>query len=316
MVRRRSIVLSALGAGATALYARQRLRSPRPGWSYLAGAPLLIAHRGGAHLAPENTLIAFRRALDWWHSDILELDVQPTADGHAVVFHDETLDRTTNGSGAVAEHDLATIQRLDAGYRFTPDGSSFPFRDRDVRVSTLEEVLEAFPTTRINIEIKDGRAQDAVRRAVTACRAHRRVLIAAGSRRNRSALADLPVPVSAGSEELRPFVIQAGVGLSLYKPGVDALQVPDRWEGRDVLSPALIRIAHSQNLAVHVWSVNDVPDMRTFLEWGVDGIITDRPDRLAKVLHERVGRPLPPGPPDDVPEPFLEYLLRDSTEVS
>ncbi|HYW05502.1 MAG TPA: glycerophosphodiester phosphodiesterase family protein, partial [Longimicrobium sp.] len=94
----------------------------RPGHRYLAGAPLLIAHRGGSGLAPENTLFAFRRALSWWKADLLEIDVQPTRDGDAVVIHDPTVDRTTDGSGRVDALTVRELAELDAGYRFTPDG--------------------------------------------------------------------------------------------------------------------------------------------------------------------------------------------------
>ena len=95
---------------------RGRLRAvARPGSPYLAGAPLLIAHRGGSALAPENTLLAFRQALEWWRADVLELDVQPTRDGEVVVIHDPTLDRTTDGTGPVAARTFAELRALDAG---------------------------------------------------------------------------------------------------------------------------------------------------------------------------------------------------------
>jgi glycerophosphoryl diester phosphodiesterase len=119
------------------------------------------------------------------------------------------------------------------------------------------------------------------------------------------------VPVSAGKEEMRPFIAQLRLGIRLYTPSVDALQVPDFWDGRAILSPELIRAAHGKNIAVHVWTVDTSELMERYLEWGVDGIVTDRPDRLAQVLHDRVGRPLPPGPSTPAPEPFLEHLLRD-----
>ncbi|HEX2188056.1 MAG TPA: glycerophosphodiester phosphodiesterase family protein, partial [Longimicrobiaceae bacterium] len=178
----------------------------RPGHPYLAGAPLLIAHRGGSALAPENTLEAFRRALEWWRADLLEIDVQPTADGEAVVIHDATVDRTTDGAGPVAELRLAELRRLDAGYRFTPDGGlTFPFRGRGVGLATLEETLRAFPEARVNVEVKDGRAQEAVWETVHDLGATRRVLVAAGRRANRSRFRDYPGPTSASAEEMQSF---------------------------------------------------------------------------------------------------------------
>lgn len=307
---RPGLLVPALGFAAAGLaFLRARRKPARPGAAYLAGAPLLIAHRGGAALAPENTLTAFERALTWWGADILELDVQPTLDDEAVVFHDATLERTTDGSGSVASLTLDAIRELDAGFRFSPDGESFPFRGRGIRISTLGEVLEAFPTVRVNIEIKDGRAQDRVWETIREMGAGDRVLIAAGSTRNQAKLRGYPVAVSASKEELRPFLAQLRLGVRLYTPAVDAFQVPDYWEGRRILTPALIEAAHARNIPVHVWTIDDVEVMTRYLDWGVDGIVTDRPDRLARLLHERNGRPLPPGPPDPLPEPFLERLL-------
>jgi len=285
-------------------------RGRRPGVPFLAGAPLLIAHRGGAKLAPENTLLAFERALTWWGADILELDVHPSRDGHAVVIHDPTLERTTNGAGRVVEHSLSELRELDAGFRFTPDGGqSYPFRGRGIGVPTLREVLTAFPGARVNIEIKDGRVQEAVWDAISETDALDRVLIAAGSSRDRARLNGYPVPVSAGKEDLKRFIAPPRLGVILYTPPVDAFQIPDRWEGREIITPELVRAAKERNVPVHVWTVDEVAEMERFLDWGVDGIVTDRPDRLARLLHERVGRPLPPGPPSPPPEPFLERLL-------
>jgi glycerophosphoryl diester phosphodiesterase len=270
----------------------------RPGAAYLAGAPLLIAHRGGGALAPENTLVAFRRALEWWRADILELDVQPTSDGEVVVFHDATLDRTTDGSGPVASHTLRELRALDAGFRFGLDGA-FPFRSIGVGIPTLTEVLNAFPAARINVEIKDCRAQERVRESIEKANATHRVLVAAGDLANRSLFHDHPVAKSASAEELRAFYIAHRLRLtSRMRMRVDAFQMPERHEGRQVLSPRLVSDAHARNIAVHVWTVDEAGDMHRLLDWGVDGIITDRPDRLAEVLHSRFGRPLPPGPPD------------------
>lgn len=284
----------------------------RPGHRYLAGAPLLIAHRGGSALAPENTLAAFRRAIHWWRADLLEIDVHPTRDGDCVVIHDPTVDRTTDGRGRVADLTVAELQRLDAGHRFTPDGgATFPYRGTDVRISTLREVLRAFPGARVNVEVKDPRAQLPVQRTVRELNAEHRVLIAAGDSRNRALFHDYPGPTSAGAQDLYAFyAMHLSRTTRLYRPPVDAFQMPERNGGRQVLTPRLVAEAHAHNVAIHVWTVDEEDDMHRLLDWGVDGIISDRPDRLARVLHRRVGRPLPPGVPADEMEPWLERIVR------
>src|SRR5579884_3002013 len=118
--------------------------------------PLFFAHRGGAALAPENTLPAFERAVALG-ADALELDIQTTREGEIVVIHDWTVQRTTDGAGAVSSCTLDELRRLDAGYRFTPDGGrTFPFRGQGIVVPTLREVLERFPGVRINIDLKES----------------------------------------------------------------------------------------------------------------------------------------------------------------
>lgn len=298
MSKRLGLAVLAGAAGAALVLGRRASSGPRPGHPYLAGAPLLIAHRGGSLLAPENTLPAFSRALDWWGADILELDVHRTRDDVAVVIHDETVDRTTDGRGPVAQYTLAELQRLDAGYRFAGPAGDFPFRGQGVRVPTLEEVLLAFPRARVNVEIKAAAAQRAVWEVVHRLGATRRVLIAAGEHAARSRFAAYPGPVSASSRELLHFYACHRLrAASLCRPRVDALQMPEHHFGRRVLTPRLVREAHALNVAVHVWTVDDPDDMRRLLRWGVDGIVTDRPDVLARVLHEEAGRPRPPGPP-------------------
>jgi glycerophosphoryl diester phosphodiesterase len=281
------------------LDASPRAPRVRPGQPYLAGGPLLMAHRGGAALAPENTLAAFRHALEWWRADLLEIDVHATRDGEVVVIHDPTVDRTTDGRGPVADFTLAELQRLDAGYRFSSDGGrSFPFRGQGERVPTLEEVLRAFPWARVNVEVKARRAQERVREVVRGLGAVRRVLIAAGKRRNRSLFEDWPGATSASEDEVLAFWLHLRTRTThLWRPPVDAFQVPEVHGPLRVVSPRFVHEAHARNVAVHVWTVDEEADMRRLLGWGVDGIVTDRPDVLARVLHELHGRPLPPGPP-------------------
>jgi glycerophosphoryl diester phosphodiesterase len=273
----------------------------------LDGAPLLIAHRGGSGLAPENTLAAFRNGAERWHADMTELDVHASADGHCVVIHDPTVDRTTDGSGAVASMSLAQLRELDAGYRFTRDGHTFPFRGQGVRISTFEDVLEALPTMRFTVEVKAGAAQQPLFDAIRRFNARDRVIAAGMYDRDRTLFPEYRGAVSASTEELKRFYVRYRLGLGrLSAPRADVVQVPELWEGRRVVTPRLVRTLARAGIPVHVWTVDHGADMHRLLDWGVEGIITDRPDVLGRVLHERTGRPLTdahragiaPGPQD------------------
>src|SRR5918911_3284289 len=152
-MRRRYLVLILLAA--LACFVALILRKGRK-WPVRGAWPVNLAHRGASALAPENTIEAFRLALEAGAGG-LELDVHMTRDGHIVVIHDATVDRTTNGSGAVSEMTFDELRRFDAGHNFSPDGGpTRPYRGRGVRVPTLGEVLEEFPGVAVNIDLKDG----------------------------------------------------------------------------------------------------------------------------------------------------------------
>jgi glycerophosphoryl diester phosphodiesterase len=262
----------------------------------MAGAPLLFAHRGGAALAPENTLEAFLQAVERWGADVLETDVRLTRDGELVLIHDDTVDRTTNGTGRVSELTWAELQELDAGYRFTHDDGEHPFRGRGVRIPRFEELLEALPGVRINV---DSKAPEAARTLVDLI--HRRgdehrVLLASEFEETRGDRLGYRGPISATRRQITRFYLLSRLPVDApWTPSTDAFQIPWWWEGRQVTTERFVRRAQRRNIPVHVWTVDDPGLMRTLLAWGVDGIQTDRPDLLAKVLHEETGRPLPPG---------------------
>jgi len=272
----------------------------------LAGAPLLIAHRGGSGLAPENTLAAFRQAVDDWGADMIELDVHATADGACVVIHDPTVDRTTDGSGRVDRMTLAELQELDAGYRFTPDGgATYPFRGQGVRIPTIDEVLEALPGVRLTVEVKTGAAQEPLFAALRRHGAEQRVIVAAEHESSRTLFARYPGPTSASFRQVLRFYILDRLHLTrFWRASVVAVQIPEKWQGRQILTPGLVRSFHRRGLAVHIWTVDEVDDMERLLDWGVDGIVTDRPDRLADLLAAREGRA--PAPARLRPESRLE----------
>ena len=267
----------------------------RPGHPYLAGAPLLVAHRGGSRLAPENTLAAFRQAVERWRADVLETDVHLSADGRVVVIHDPTVDRTTDGTGHVRDLRWDALRELDAGHRFRALDGSAPFRGAGVRIPGIDELLESFPRMRINVEVKAAAAAAPLVRAIERHGASQRVLIAAFKERTRAGARGYRGPW--GASLVQVVAVRLGARRA---PRADILQVPERWRGVRVVTPGFVETAHRMSLPVQVWTVDEPADMRRYLGWGVDGIQSDRPDLLAAVLSEVAGRPLPPGLADGV----------------
>ena len=258
---------------------------------FVAPRPYGFAHRGGVAVAPENTLVAFKRAIDaGFHH--LETDVHLTRDGELVTLHDPTLERTTDGVGLVRGLTLAEVRRLDAGHRFTSDGATFPFRGMGVRIPTLEEVLALDPEVRVNIEIKerDPAALRAVWGFIQHHRVYDRVLVASEHAPVVKAFRELSrgrVATSAGSGEILRFWLATRLRLGpRRRPAFDALQVPARHGPLTVVDPAFVANAHRHGLQVHVWTINDEAEMRRLLALGVDAVMSDYPERLAAVLED------------------------------
>jgi len=284
--------LGALHAG-LALAGAPRRTPP----AMLARSPLLIAHRGGSGLAPENTLAAFEPASRAWAADMIELDVRATADGHCVVIHDPTVDRTTDGVGEVGALSLAALREFDAGHRFTADGGrTFPFRGRGITIPTIEEVLEALPGVALTVEVKTGAAQAPLFAAIERFGAAARVIAAGMHDRDRTLFGGYSGAISASAEQVATFIRFYALRLArLWRLDADVVQIPEYHGQRRIVTQRLVSALHAQGIPVHVWTVNVESDMHRLLDWGVDGLLSDRPDTLARVLHRRVGRPLPPG---------------------
>ena len=225
---------------------------------------------------------------------MLEMDVRSTRDGQVVVIHDETVDRTTDGTGRVEDLTLSQIQELDAGYRFRNPMGQHSFRGAGTSIPIFEEVLETLPRVRLNVEAKDGTSAPRLVDIILRHGAQDRVLVAAEWERNRRAVVGYPGPWGASRRNLVHFFlrIHGPFGRS-HTPQCDALQVPESHYGIRIHTRRFIREAHARNLPIHVWTVDDPDDMVRLLEMGVDGIQTDRPDVLAPILVERFGRPRP-----------------------
>jgi glycerophosphoryl diester phosphodiesterase len=280
-----AILLIAIYAAVTLL---AKPASDHPFFSSQDGV-LVMAHRGGRGLWPENTLYAFEQAVELG-VDVLEMDIHATKDGELVVIHDSTVDRTTNGIGSVQSFTLVDLKKLDAGYRWSnDDGQTFPFRGQGVTVPTLDEVFTAFPEVLMNIEIKQS--QPSI--VVPLCQMIRsygkgdQVIVAAFDTDTiREFRRVCPgVATAFGEDEARVFFALSLVYLgSVYSPPAEALQVPEYSGDLHVVTERFVNAVHRRNVDVHVWTVNDVDDMRRFLDLGVDGIITDHPDRLLVLL--------------------------------
>lgn len=251
---------------------------------------LAIAHQGGRGLWPENTLLAFERSLDLG-VDVLEMDLRVTRDRHIVVHHDPSVDRTTERTGLVRELTLAEIRSLDAGYGFAVEegGVAHPYRGRGLQVPTLLEVLDRFPESRLNLEMKEFDSELA--RALCSTLLERgfaeRVLVASFDHEPMAAFR-AACPQVATSATLREGLLfyqldRLRLG-SLYRSPAVAFQFPEYFGKLQVIQPSFLEVARSYNVRVQVWTVNEERDLARMLAMGVDGILTDYPDRLLRLM--------------------------------
>jgi len=235
--------------------------------------PLVFAHRGGSKIGPENTITAFDRGLAAG-ADGLELDVHLARDGTVVVHHDVRLDRTTRARGALADRTAAELAELD--------------------VPALRDVLARYPATGIIIELKQpgpalaSAVVEEVRRAGAADRVCLGSFSLSALRAARTLAPE--IATSAARLEVRMALYLSWLHVSPGRVPYRAFQVPETNGATRVISPQFVRLAHKAGLAVQVWTVDDPDDMRRLLDWGVDGIISDRPDVAAEVVREWVRR--------------------------
>ena len=265
---------------------------------------IAYAHQGGAWEAPSSTLYAIERALGAGATGI-ELDVHATADGRMVVCHDPTVDRTTDGSGLIADLPLEEVRALDNAYWWAPGADvspglppeRYPFRgrapaDRRFGVALLEEVLDAFPGVLLNLDIKQtapvvrpyeqdlasllrrfGRADDVI------------VASFLDTATDTFSTFAPEIPTSAGTLAVAAFYQAVQAGETPAPLRHVALQVPARYGELTLVDGRFVEVAHDQGLAVHVWTVEEEEEMESLCRLGVDGIITDRPTALADVLQ-------------------------------
>ena len=259
--------------------------------------PLVIGHRGCSGELPENTIPAFERAL----ADgavILETDVHRTRDGEVVISHDPDVGRMTEGAGPIASLAWDELSQLDAGYRFSPDdGNSFPERGKGIRIPTLRQVLEAFPGVRFNIEIKQNDPQliEATLRVVADTGSEKTILLAAAEDDTMASLraslraAGLAPAMGASLGDVVGFV-RAAASDQLPPREPMALQIPPSFGGNALVTSELVAFAHRHDVQVHVWTINETAQMERLLDIEVDGVMSDFPGRLQRVVDARRAR--------------------------
>lgn len=256
----------------------------------------MFAHRGGAGLFPENTIYAFKQAIEKYKVDALEIDVHLTKDGEPIVIHDDTLERTTNGKGHVSETTLKEIKKLDAGYNFTPDGGkTFPYRGKGITVPTLKEVLLEFQSSQvgINIEIKLGykNIENKIYNMIVGLNMMDYCLVNSGyytvMERFRK-INKRGIPVGADTFSGAKAYFSSKLNLKpLFKVKADALQLPYKYKNKiPLITENLVKLCKSSGVKLHIWTIDDKDLMRKLLDLGVDGIMSDYPDRLHAVYKE------------------------------
>lgn len=256
--------------------------------------PLVIAHQGGDGVWPGDTMFAFEKAVEIG-ADVLEMDAHITKDSRIVLMHDEEVDRTTDGTGLIENMTLDELKKLDAAYDWSnDDGKTFPFRGQGIQVPTLDELFQKFPQMRYVIEIKltqnpiDKPLCDLIREN----NMQDKVVIASfHDEAMKNFRATCPeVAASASRAEVTRFVILGKVFLSgLLIPQYESIQPP--YNPKDsmnipIMTKRFIRESHAKNIAVEPWTVDDPELMKQYIGWGVDGIITDRPDLMIEVMKE------------------------------
>ncbi len=237
----------------------------------------MLAHRGFARDVPENTLLAFAKALALGVTCI-ETDVHASLDGIAVISHDPDLSRLAGRETTVNQLTMAQLRRVDLGH-----GQTF---------ASLAEAFDGFPDARFNIDVKSADAVGPTVDAIRSAGATSRVLVTSFSEKRRLAtVRELPGVASSASARTFAVALIAGkLGLSpavrFILRGVDAVQIPQRAAGMATITPRQLRMLHGAGVEVHVWTVNDAATMERLLNLGVDGLVTDRSD-LAMELVER-----------------------------
>ncbi len=248
--------------------------------------PIRFAHRGSRVLWPENTMHAFQGAFDLGYQ-YFETDVRISRDGVVVVFHDKTLDRTTNATGLVSDWLFEDLRHLDAAWDFGAD-EGYPLRGSGIGIASLDELFSTFPDVHINIDLKGKGLEWPVAEIIRDHGRQERTLIGSFVDRRIARFRRVTageVATSAGPSAVSAMWTASRRGRTIERPVV-AYQVPFNYRSLRV-DQKYVDAIHDSGAQIHCWTVNVAEDMHRLLDMGVDGIVTDRPDVLNDVMRER-----------------------------
>ena len=260
--------------------------------------PLIIAHRGGSIIFPENTMAAFEGAAKLG-VDVIEMDFQLTSDDKLVTMHDDSVDRTTNGTGLVREMDLEQIQNLDASTNFLDINGDNPWIDTHLSPLTIEQVLDRFLNSphRLSFEIKnegvEGEiAAEVMYEAIRIRQMEKRVEIGSFHIESLYAMRNLSegsIATSGAESEIQKCILLPMLQLDRwwFDPGpASVLQIPMEWDGINLATKGIVERAHQHGQAVQFWTINERESMDHLIEIGADGIMTDDPILLRDAVLE------------------------------
>jgi glycerophosphoryl diester phosphodiesterase len=245
----------------------------------------VIGHRGNRAHAPENTIPSLLEAVALG-VDGVEFDLHLSRDGVLVLMHDPTLDRTTDGTGPVAQYTLADLRSMDAGARFTRDGRTFPWRGRGAGIPTFDEVIEALPRELpLIIELKTPAAALPLREAVARHALANRIIVAGFDPASTVPLRDAGFWLGASTPDVARLLLPALFRRPIARPWFQALCIPPMYNGIPVPIASLARATKPFGNVTHVWTVNDPAQALRLWRQGVNGIISDDPGLILAARH-------------------------------
>ena len=252
--------------------------------------PRVVAHRGDSEFYPENTLPAFLSAVELG-VDVIETDVHLTKDGRIVIWHDPTLERNTDGNGRIEDHTYDELMKYDAGYTFTKDGKTYPFRGKGIRLMLLDEALKACPESRFNIDLKskDDKIVDEYISVIRGNHAENRICTASFHLQNLKKLRRLAPDflTSLSTLEVAPIVLRKKLHILPSSIGnTPIFQIPTAMYGIKLIDERFVKEMHKRGATIMVWTINDENEMKRLFNLGVDTIMTDNPRLLIKTADE------------------------------